>query len=58
MYIATITINGLTVTCWGETLDKIDRLFIIGDITAQTFNPEFYEQIKTKWSEEATLQPF
>lgn len=58
MYVATILINDMTVTCWGETLDNIERIYIVGDVTAETFNPEFYEQIKTRWGQEATYQPF
>jgi len=58
MYVATLLINDMTITCWGESLDKIDRIHISGDVTAETFNPEFYEQIKAEWQQNATFQPF
>lgn len=58
MYNATILINDMTITCWGETLDNIDRMYIVGDVTSQTFNPDFYEQIKAQYKASAIIVPF
>ena len=58
MYVATLLINDLTITCWGDDLETIARIHIAGDVTAETFNPEFYEQIKAEWQANATYQPF
>jgi len=58
MYKATVLINAIEVTCWGETLDNIDRMYIVGDVTSQTFNPDLYEQIKAQYKASAVVVPF
>lgn len=58
MYKATLLTDAIGVTCWGETLDNIDCMYIVGDVTAQTFNPEFYEQIKAQYKASAIIVPF
>lgn len=58
MYSATLIIDDITVSVWGETLDNIDRMYIAGDIIAETFNSKFYEQIKKDFKAKAVLVPF
>jgi hypothetical protein len=60
MYYATLIIDDLTVWVWSETANLSDncRIHISGDIKAENFNPDFYEQIKTAFTEKAQFVPF